>query len=196
MTSQSQLDAACRRLLADHHSDSVHFGGAVAADRLPEPGVFRAEAVAAGKDFARVVVNYSDHDEPPGTHWVMMSIDCRPRTASRLPRSQFVDSFGVALDAEDSVFSIQEGHPVRTHFYKWLMDGAVAGGLPRTKSSVVYSDLRLQSSGSDVCGEYSCYAVAHGMPSIEAKSWRRILRYTEAAARDREVADLVGIRSL
>jgi len=194
MTSQGQLDAACKRLLADHHSDSVFFGNALAADRLPEPEAFRAATVAAGKQYGRLVVNYSDHDEPPGTHWVMLGLDARKMSATIIPRSQFVDSFGVAPDAEDSVFSIQEGHPVRTHFHKWLLDCAQLAGLPRTQSSVVYSDLRMQSAGADVCGEYSCFAVAHGMPGPANKAWNKILRFTEAGARDRTVQELVGIR--
>lgn len=168
--------------------DSVHYGGAVAANELPDPLTFHKAVAAAGKSYGRIIVNYSARGNAEGgTHWCGVGITLNGP-------SVWFDSFGMSPDAEDIVFRQLEGHDFTTHFYEWLLDAAEVAGLPRTKDSVLYSPHRMQGKKSDVCGEYSSWFVAHGLPGPEKKAWKKILALSTAGARDKQVKRLVGIR--
>lgn len=183
MSSTSELTAwleqpAQQKILA---KNGVHFGGVHAADRLPDADALFAEAKEHGATVARMIMNYSNAKSPDGgTHWCGMAVGVEDEK----PYAHYFDSYGTGPDADDAILSKVEHHPFHTHFHQWLEEWA--------PNAITFNHIRMQASGSLVCGNYSAYYVLHGMPR-PGRAWNPVLKLTSFEARDKAIARLVQL---
>lgn len=122
------------------------FIGVFASDQLPP--VIRPNS--------RLIVNY-DPSEKPGSHWCSMYF---PASAPAV----WGDSYGYppgadAIKLHDYRTEVSFPEYMRKHSF--------------VKNTFVYNRFDLQSHYTDVCGEYSCLFLAHGIPRDNIGWWRK-----------------------
>ena len=103
-----------------------------------------------------LIVNYDPSDKP-GSHWCSMYFPLGKPAV-------WFDSYGYppgadALRLHDFGTAVSFPDYMRKHSF--------------VHDTYVYSGIDLQSHYTDVCGEYSCLALAHGIPLHNPGWWRK-----------------------
>jgi hypothetical protein len=152
------------------------FQGVVAADQLPDPASLPRDS--------SLIVNYSRHDQP-GTHWVAIVNLNHPH----LPPG-FFGSFGLGPDQADPLLNRN------TDFQAWMRKASKAAGYD---GHFLVNRIDFQSTGSDLCGWYACFAVLHGMPhdanGHTRPKWRPLVQTLNGMEQktDMELKRLLGV---
>lgn len=138
MTSAGQLE----EYLAGHPG----FLGVFSADTLPDPATIRPRPGGYS-----LIANYSPHQDP-GTHWIAI---LNVKSSTGFLGCQYFDSYGTFPGGDDPELHLPTTFMPFLRACKW--------------SPTSYNPYDLQGyrgPNTDVCGEYSVWAVLHGMPVL------------------------------
>lgn len=151
----------------------VGFVGVFCADQLP------TERPRPGQRIA-LVINHSRCGWGDGTHWLAAVLWDDARRGGMC--CDWFDSYGVGPDAkvEEAVMTPRMPPP---NFSAWLR------GMGVSPARLTWNTRDLQSVASDVCGNYACYFLKHGLPQFNPAAWSWLS--SSVTRNDQEIARLV-----